>query len=80
VGFYAKLAVLQAVLGTGQVWLAVVAVLFALVGAFYYIRVVKLMYFDEPSEKAQSRRSSTRASCSPSTGWRCSRSASCRSR
>jgi NADH-quinone oxidoreductase subunit N len=52
VGFYAKLAVLQAVLGTGQVWLAVVAVLFALIGAFYYIRVVKLMYFDEPTEKS----------------------------
>jgi len=50
VGFYAKLAVLQAVLGAGQVWLAVVAVMFALVGAFYYIRVVKLMYFDEPVE------------------------------
>jgi NADH-quinone oxidoreductase subunit N len=50
VGFYAKLAVLQAVLGAGQVWLAVVAVLFALVGTFYYIRVVKVMYFDEPAE------------------------------
>jgi NADH-quinone oxidoreductase subunit N len=50
VGFYAKLSVLQAVLGAGQVWLAVVAVLFALVGAFYYIRIVKLMYFDEPAE------------------------------
>jgi NADH-quinone oxidoreductase subunit N len=53
VGFYAKLAVLQAVLGAGQVWLAVVAVLFALVGAFYYIRVVKLMYFDEPTDKSE---------------------------
>jgi len=52
VGFYAKLAVLQAVLGAGQVWLAVVAVLFALIGAFYYIRVVKLMYFDEPADTA----------------------------
>jgi NADH-quinone oxidoreductase subunit N len=52
VGFYAKLAVLQAVLGAGQVWLAVVAVMFALVGTFYYIRVVKLMYFDEPAESA----------------------------
>jgi len=52
VGFYAKLAVLQAVLGAGQVWLAVVAVLFALIGTFYYIRVVKLMYFDEPTETA----------------------------
>ena len=52
VGFYAKLAVLQAVLGAGKVWLAVVAVMFALVGAFYYIRVVKLMYFDQPAETA----------------------------
>src|SRR6266702_2665827 len=50
VGFYAKLSVLQAVLGAGHVWLAVVAVMLALVGAFYYIRVVKLMYFDEPQD------------------------------
>jgi NADH-quinone oxidoreductase subunit N len=48
VGFYAKLSVLQAVLSTGQVWLAVVAVLLSLIGAFYYLRVVKVMYFDEP--------------------------------
>ena len=41
---------LQAVLGAGHVWLAVVAVLFALVGTFYYIRIVKLMYFDEPQD------------------------------
>src|ERR1700693_6330204 len=44
-GFYAKVSVLQAVLSTGQVWLAVTAVLFSLIGAFYYLRVVKLMYF-----------------------------------
>jgi NADH-quinone oxidoreductase subunit N len=50
VGFYAKVAVLQAVLGTGQVWLAVVSVLLSLVGAFYYLRVVKVMYFDEPQD------------------------------
>jgi NADH-quinone oxidoreductase subunit N len=50
VGFYAKLAVLQAVLGAGQVWLAVVAVLFALIGTFYYIRIVKVMYFDETTD------------------------------
>ncbi|MDO8650954.1 MAG: NADH-quinone oxidoreductase subunit NuoN [Undibacterium sp.] len=49
-GFYAKLSVLQAVLTTGQVWLAVLAVLFSLIGAFYYLRVVKLMYFDEPAD------------------------------
>jgi NADH-quinone oxidoreductase subunit N len=48
VGFYAKLSVLQAVIGAGHLWLAVVAVLFALIGTFYYIRIVKLMYFDEP--------------------------------
>ncbi len=52
VGFYAKLAVLQAVLATGQVWLAVVAVLFSLVGAYYYLRVIKAMYFDEPADNA----------------------------
>src|SRR6185369_3352219 len=48
VGFYAKLAVLQAVVNAGYVWLAVVAVLFSLIGAFYYLRLVKLMYFDAP--------------------------------
>ena len=52
VGFYAKLSVLQAVLEAGYVWVAVVAVLFAAVGAFYYLRVVKLMYFDEPEQTA----------------------------
>ena len=52
-GFYAKLSVLQAVLGTGQIWLAVVAVFFSLIGAFYYLRVVKVMYFDDPSDTAK---------------------------
>ncbi|OYY81307.1 MAG: NADH-quinone oxidoreductase subunit N, partial [Hydrogenophilales bacterium 16-62-9] len=52
VGFYAKLAVLQAVVEIGYVWLAVAAVLFSLVGAFYYLRVVKLMYFDAPHDTA----------------------------
>lgn len=50
VGFYAKVVVLQPVLEAGHVWLAVAAVLFSLIGAFYYIRVVKLMYFDEPQD------------------------------
>ncbi|EWS55058.1 NADH-quinone oxidoreductase subunit NuoN [Methylibium sp. T29] len=52
VGFYAKLAVLQALVSTnvtGYILLAVVAVLLSLVGAFYYLRVVKTMYFDEPA-------------------------------
>ena len=51
-GFYAKLAVLQTLVTTGQsfyIALAVVAVLLSLVGAFYYLRVVKVMYFDEPA-------------------------------
>ena len=47
-GFYAKLAVLQAVIGAGHIWLAVLAVVFSLIGAFYYLRVVKVAYFDEP--------------------------------
>jgi NADH-quinone oxidoreductase subunit N len=53
VGFYAKLAVLQAVVSTnvsGYIWLAVGAVLLSLIGAFYYLRVIKVMYFDEPSD------------------------------
>ena len=52
VGFYAKLAVLQAVINVDMVWLALVAVFFSIIGAFYYLRVVKLMYFDEPAETA----------------------------
>jgi len=48
VGFYAKLAVLQSAVAAGQVWLAVAAVVLSLVGAFYYLRIVKLMYFDDP--------------------------------
>ncbi len=52
VGFYAKLAVLTAAVEAGLVWLAVVAVLFSLVGAFYYLRVVKVMYFDAPTDTA----------------------------
>jgi NADH-quinone oxidoreductase subunit N len=51
-GFYAKLAVFQAAVTAGHLWLAVAAVLLSLVGAFYYLRVVKLMYFDEPRELA----------------------------
>ncbi|MNN41053.1 NADH-quinone oxidoreductase subunit N [compost metagenome] len=53
VGFYAKLSVLQAVLSTGQIWLAIVAVLFSLIGAYYYLRIVKVMYFDEPLDNSK---------------------------
>jgi NADH-quinone oxidoreductase subunit N len=49
-GFYAKLAVFSAAVSAGHVGLAVAAVLLSLVGAYYYLRVVKLMYFDDPVE------------------------------
>ena len=52
VGFYAKLAVLQSLIATGQsagITLAVFAVLMSLIGAFYYLRVIKIMYFDAPT-------------------------------
>ncbi|PPE66103.1 NADH-quinone oxidoreductase subunit NuoN [Caldimonas caldifontis] len=55
VGFYAKLAVLQALVSTNvglYIWLAVFAVLLSLVGAFYYLRVVKVMYFDEAEDRS----------------------------
>jgi len=48
IGFFAKFSVLQAVVAAGYMWLAIVAVLFSLIGAFYYLRVVKVMYFDAP--------------------------------
>lgn len=47
-GFWAKLAVIRAALDGGMLWLAIVGVVFAVVGAFYYLRVVKAMYFDAP--------------------------------
>jgi NADH-quinone oxidoreductase subunit N len=52
VGFYAKLLVIQSVIGAGLLPLAVVAVLFAVVGAYYYLRVIKLMYFDDASDQS----------------------------
>jgi NADH-quinone oxidoreductase subunit N len=51
IGFYAKLLVLQSAVKAGYLWLAVIGVLAALVGAFYYLRIVKLMYFDEPVDQ-----------------------------
>jgi len=47
-GFFAKLMVLKAVIDAGQMWLAIVAIVFAIIGLYYYLRVVKVMYFDEP--------------------------------
>ena len=47
-GFWAKLAVLRATIEGGMLWLAIVGIVFAVIGCFYYLRVVKVMYFDEP--------------------------------
>jgi len=49
-GFYAKLSVLQAVVGADLTWLAVTAVVFSIIGAFYYLRIIKLMYFDKAED------------------------------
>ena len=51
IGFFAKFSVLQAVVAAGYLWLAIIAVVFSLIGAFYYLRVVKLMYFDAPADE-----------------------------
>ncbi|HRQ04502.1 MAG TPA: NADH-quinone oxidoreductase subunit NuoN [Nitrosomonas halophila] len=48
IGFYAKLSVLQAALEAGYLWLVISAVVLSLVGAFYYLRIIKFMYFDTP--------------------------------
>lgn len=52
VGFFAKLSVLQAAISAGYIWLGVVAVIFSIIGAFYYLRVVKIMFFeDSPAQR-----------------------------
>ena len=50
VGFWAKLHVIQSVVSSGYVEVAVIAVIASLIGAYYYLRIVKLMYFDEPRD------------------------------
>lgn len=52
VGFYAKFAVIWASVQAGLIWLAIAAVVFSVISAFYYLRLVKIMYFDEPVEGA----------------------------
>jgi NADH-quinone oxidoreductase subunit N len=52
IGFFAKFAVLLAAIKAGYTAIAVIAVMFSLIGAFYYLRVVKLMYFDNPVDSA----------------------------
>jgi NADH-quinone oxidoreductase subunit N len=50
IGFYAKFMVIEAAINEGFVWLAVIAVVTSLIGAFYYLRIVRVMYFDDPVE------------------------------
>ncbi|SKA71968.1 NADH dehydrogenase subunit N [Thiothrix eikelboomii] len=50
VGFYAKFSVIQAMLNTGYLWPAVFVVLMSVVGEFYYLRAIKMMYFDQPEK------------------------------
>jgi NADH-quinone oxidoreductase subunit N len=52
VGFFAKWLVIKSAIDAGMMWLAIAAVVFSVVGAFYYLRVVKLMYFDDPVTEA----------------------------
>lgn len=51
-GFFAKFEVIRAVLDVDMLWLAIAAVVFSVISAYYYLRVVKVMYFDEPTEQA----------------------------
>ncbi|MEI7613777.1 MAG: NADH-quinone oxidoreductase subunit NuoN [Betaproteobacteria bacterium] len=53
VGFFAKFSILVAVVAAGYNWLAIAAVFFSLVGAYYYLRVVKVMYFDAPTSTSR---------------------------
>lgn len=50
VGFFAKLLVLKALVGVGMTWVAILGLFFAVIGAYYYLRVVKVMYFDEAED------------------------------
>lgn len=50
IGFYVKLAVIEAAVNAGLLWLAILAVVTAVIGVFYYLRVVKVMYFDKPED------------------------------
>ena len=64
-GFFGKLLVLKAVAAPGTLWLAIVGAVFAIVGIYYYLRVVKVMYFDEPDTEAVLARPAPRCESSP---------------
>lgn len=52
VGFWAKLSVLQALIDAGMTWLAIVGVVMSVIGAFYYLRVIRYMFFDDATDQA----------------------------
>jgi NADH-quinone oxidoreductase subunit N len=52
-GFFAKMGILQALIDVHQIWLATVAIIFAIIGSYYYIYVVKVMYFEDPEPTNQ---------------------------
>jgi NADH-quinone oxidoreductase subunit N len=54
IGFYAKFSIIQATIQFGWIWPAVIAVMSALIGIFYYLRIIKVAYFDEPGKKFKS--------------------------
>ena len=51
VGFIAKVGLLEALVAAHLVWLAVLALVFAIIGSYYYLRVVRVMYFEEPQNR-----------------------------
>ena len=52
-GFWAKVLVLQASINAGMMWLAIVGIVFAIIGLYYYLHVIKVMYFDSPQEGSE---------------------------
>ena len=78
-GFIGKLYVFKAAIDAGLLWFAVVGVVLSVVGAYYYLRIVKLMYFDEPAEAFDASPSLWRSARSPGFAPRCCCSSSCRS-
>ncbi len=48
IGFFAKLGILESLISVHLIWVATLAIIFAIIGAYYYINVVKVMYFEEP--------------------------------
>ena len=82
IGFWAKFSIFQALWLTGHYWLILIAAAMSVVGVFYYLRIVKLMYFDAPGELPEGPSSGMPgARCARrSTRWPCWCWASCPTR